>query len=84
MSIATPPSRGSAIVNPDGSITYTPSPDLNGADSLVYRVVDATNTIRTATLNLAVSSVNDIPIANNDTPTTNQDLPVSIDVLGLN
>ena len=33
-------SNGSLTLNPDGSFTYTPTPDWNGTDSSPYRVND--------------------------------------------
>jgi gliding motility-associated-like protein len=41
--ILTAPAHGSAVVNSDGTITYTPSPFFVGVDSLEYRVCDTNN-----------------------------------------
>ncbi len=38
--ILTPPTRGVAIVNNDGTITYQPNSDYFGNDSLTYQVLD--------------------------------------------
>merc|ERR1711991_904214 len=40
MSIVSAPSSGSATVNPDGSISYTPNAGFVGSDSLTYQVCD--------------------------------------------
>jgi hypothetical protein len=37
-SILEEPKNGIAVVNPDGSITYTPNPGFTGEDTLVYRI----------------------------------------------
>lgn len=34
----TPPANGTVMVNPDGSITYTPDPGFSGSDSYTYTV----------------------------------------------
>lgn len=40
VSIQTAPQNGSASVNPDNSITYTPNAGFSGADSLTYQVCE--------------------------------------------
>jgi len=40
VSIVSAPSSGSATVNPDGSISYTPNAGFVGSDSLTYQVCD--------------------------------------------
>ena len=59
-SLLTPATHGTVIVNADGSFSYTPDPNFNGADSYVYRVTDGMLT-DTATVTVNVSAVNDIP-----------------------
>ena len=75
------PSGGTATVNPDGSITYTPDPDFSGGDSLVYEVCDATGSCDTATVALTVTPVNDPPTAGDDSVITAEDSPTTIDVV---
>uniref|UniRef100_UPI0040481754 tandem-95 repeat protein n=1 Tax=Algoriphagus sp. TaxID=1872435 RepID=UPI0040481754 len=41
--VLTAPAQGTAVVNSDGTITYTPSPFFVGVDSLEYRVCDTNN-----------------------------------------
>lgn len=38
VSILNEPSNGKAIVNPDGTITYTPKPGFTGEDTLTYKI----------------------------------------------
>ena len=38
----TAPAHGTAAVNPDGTITYTPAANYNGADSFSYTIGDGT------------------------------------------
>ncbi len=60
----TDPGHGTAVVNTStGEITYTPSVDYNGADSLTYHVHDDSNAVsNTATVNITVTAVNDAPL----------------------
>src|SRR5204862_281897 len=39
-SVATAPTHGSAVANADGTITYTPATNYNGADSFTYTIGD--------------------------------------------
>ncbi len=41
--VLTAPAHGTAVVNSDGTITYTPSPFFVGVDSLEYRICDTNN-----------------------------------------
>ncbi|MBI3562206.1 MAG: tandem-95 repeat protein [Gammaproteobacteria bacterium] len=65
--LASTPTHGSAGVNVDGSVSYTPSANYSGADSFSYRVSDlAGNSSNPATVSITVSPVNDAPVAGND------------------
>ena len=81
VAIVTPPGTGTAIVNADNTITFTPAENFNGAESLVYEVCDPSNVCDTATLTLVITPVNDAPIARNDVETTNEDAFVNVSVL---
>uniref|UniRef100_UPI00187E693C Ig-like domain-containing protein n=1 Tax=Oculatella sp. LEGE 06141 TaxID=1828648 RepID=UPI00187E693C len=70
-------SNGTVVINPDGTVTYTPKPDFNGSDSFTYTVTSGGVT-ETATVNVTINPVIDIA---NDTGTTNEDTPVTISVL---
>ena len=73
--------HGSAVVNPDGTITYSPAENYFGADSFTYTVGDSHGGTATATVTVTVASVNDGPTAVNDAATTPEDTAVSITVL---
>jgi hypothetical protein len=66
------PANGSLVNNGNGSFTYTPNPDFNGSDSFVYEICDSFNACDTATVNITVTPVNDLPAANDDTATVLQ------------
>jgi large repetitive protein len=69
--------NGTAIINPDGTVTYTPNPDFNGSDSFSYTVTSGGVT-ETATVNVTVNPVTDIA---DDNRSTDEDTPVVIPVL---
>lgn len=79
--LATSPLHGVAVVNPNGTITYTPAADYHGADSFTYSITDADGDIATATVLVNVDSADDLPVATNDTGTTNEETPTTLDVL---
>ncbi|CAH1569136.1 VWFA domain-containing protein [Vibrio jasicida] len=58
------PTNGSVVVNDDGTITYTPDQDYNGADEFTYTVTSGGVT-ETTTVSLNVTSVNDKPVVEN-------------------
>ncbi|WP_260870000.1 tandem-95 repeat protein [Vibrio jasicida] len=58
------PLNGSVVVNDDGTITYTPDQDYNGADEFTYTVTSGGVT-ETTTVKLNVTPVNDKPVVEN-------------------
>ena len=78
------PTNGTAVVNADGTITYTPDADFSGTDSFVYEVCDPGLPILCdqATATITVTAVNDAPIANDDANSTDEDVPVVTDLVG--
>ncbi|MFV8433698.1 tandem-95 repeat protein, partial [Vibrio owensii] len=58
------PTNGSVVVNDDGTITYTPDQDYNGADEFTYTVTSGGVT-ETTTVTLNVTPVNDKPVVEN-------------------
>jgi large repetitive protein len=73
--------NGTVVVNPDGTVTFTPNPNFNGTAVVTYTISDGKGGISTATATITVVPVNDPPVAANDTATTNEDTPVRIAVL---
>ena len=81
-------SKGTVVVNANGSYVYTPSANLNGADSFSYSVSDGHGGSSTANVAISITPVNDAPVAtaasavgSEDTP-LNGTLPVATDVDG--
>lgn len=67
------PTHGAITVNADGTFSYTPVANYNGADSFTYRLSDGPLDSNLATVNLTVTSVNDAPQGANATVTTLED-----------
>lgn len=77
--VVTAPAHGTAQVQPNGSILYTPTADYRGPDTLTYRVSDNDGGVsNVATLSLLVNSV---PVAKDDVVETIRNVPVTINVL---
>src|SRR5688572_20677809 len=61
--LAKPPKNGTATVELNGKLAYTPKTNWHGTDSLVFEVTDGKSKLsHKATIN--VSSVNDPPVPN--------------------
>jgi hypothetical protein len=74
--------EGTLVLNTDGSYTYTPAANFNGAVPVVtYYITDGHGGIAHTILTINVTPVNDGPVANPDTNTTQEDTPVSGNVL---
>ena len=75
----TQPSHGTAVVNADNTVTYTPAANYNGADSFTYTIGDGHGGTSTATVRLTVSAVNDAPVNTVPGPQSGfEDVPLPI------
>ncbi len=72
---------GTVVVNPDGTIDYTPPAGYNGPDSFTYTVCDPAGLCDVVTVNLTVAALPDPPVATDDTAVTSEDTVAVIDVL---
>src|SRR5205814_1952664 len=61
------PSHGNLTLNGNGSFTYTPAANYNGADSFTYHASDGSLSSNSATVAITITPVNDAPVAGNDT-----------------
>jgi large repetitive protein len=84
ISITDAPKNGTVVINPNGTIGYTPNANYNGRDTLIYRVCDngTPALCDTAIVFIDVTPVNDAPIADVNVATTNRNIAVDITVLG--
>lgn len=70
---------GEAVLNPDGSITFTPRGDFNGEASFRYTVSDGQGGSDRATVRVDVRPVNDAPLAADDALRTDEDRTLRIE-----
>ncbi|MDH3920291.1 MAG: cadherin-like domain-containing protein, partial [Rhodospirillales bacterium] len=76
-------SNGALTLNADGSLTYTPNANFNGAESFTYRANDGLANSNVATVTLTVTPVSDAPVAVNDSYVTAEDTVLSIAAPGV-
>jgi VCBS repeat-containing protein len=69
--------NGSALVNADGTFTYTPDENFNGSDSFSFTVSDGHGGSNTYTYDVTVNPVNDAPESANGSGSTDEDTPLS-------
>ncbi len=81
ISVVSAAGNGTVVDNGNGTVTYTPDTDYNGADSFTYTIVDNEGSSSTAAVAVTVNSISDVPIGGNDyviytvdTPLTTVDL----------
>jgi gliding motility-associated-like protein len=72
---------GQILFNNSGVFTYIPNTGFNGLVSFTYQVCDPGLLCDTATVSIAIGSVNDAPTAVDDTASTNEEVTVVINVL---
>ena len=76
LSSVTSGSNGTAVLNADGTVTFTPNADYAGAADFTYIVNDGTaDSTSAATVTVNVGAVNDAPVAVADTLDATEDTP---------
>ncbi len=75
----TAPAHGSAVLNADGTVTYTPNLGFLGTDTFTYTANDGTSDSNVATVTVEVK--NTPPVAVDDAASTFKNTPVTVDVL---
>ncbi|MED4212968.1 Ig-like domain-containing protein, partial [Priestia megaterium] len=68
-----PPRNGTAVVNADGTFTYTPNPNYTGSDSFSVLISDPSGSFIVTDVFIAVVPVNDPPVVPGYTFTINED-----------
>ena len=82
--LPTGPAHGTAAINPDGSIQYTPQAGFAGPDSFTYAISDGQGGSATASVQLTVDPIvpdNTPPVAMDDGANVPSNGSVAIDVL---
>ncbi|MEZ6116395.1 MAG: cadherin-like domain-containing protein [Pirellulaceae bacterium] len=81
LTIQAAPTHGSASVDANGIVTYTPHANFYGADSFTYRIRDNSNALSSiATVSITVNSINDPPAAYADSIFTPESTAVTFNV----
>ncbi|GBF80875.1 cadherin-like domain-containing protein [Aphanothece sacrum] len=70
--------NGALVNNGNGTYTFTPTANFNGAVNLTYGVTDGTATLAGQSQTFSVTPVNDAPVGVNDTASTGFNTTVSI------
>ena len=55
--LGTQATHGTAVVNADGTFTYTPASGYTGLDAFTYQITDANGDVSTATVTLVIPGV---------------------------
>ena len=78
---ATDPPHGTAAVQGDGTVLYTPDANYNGADAFSYTINDGTGHTDTGAVAVTVTPAEDAPVASDDVLVTLSDTPANVAVL---
>ena len=81
--VSGPSNAASFTLNADGSFSYSPAANFAGTDSFTYKANDGVDDSNPATVTIAVTEVNDNPIASNDFYKTDKETPLSVSDRGV-
>lgn len=76
--IVTQPTKGSITLAANGSFSYTPNANANGADTFTYKANDGTSDSNVVTVTINIAAVNDNPVAVADTFTTPKNTALNV------
>jgi gliding motility-associated-like protein len=79
---ASDPAHGTVVVNLDGTYTYTPNTNYNGADNFTITFNDGNGGTATVPVAITVTPVNEAPVGTGDSRTTPENTAVSGAVTG--
>ena len=68
--------QGTAVLEANGDITFTPAANFNGPVELEYTISDGNGGTDTARIRIQVRPLDDNPLANDDNATTPEDTPI--------
>ncbi|MEH7506997.1 tandem-95 repeat protein, partial [Priestia megaterium] len=80
-SLQDPPTNGVAVVNPDGTFTYTPNGNYNGPDTFTVLISDPSGAFIVTNVFVTVIPVNDAPVVPNYEFVINEDTSLSSQVV---
>jgi VCBS repeat-containing protein len=67
------PTRGTVVVNPNGTFIYTPAANYSGSDSFTFKARDGSADSNVARVSVTVKAVNDAPVARADAYAVDED-----------
>lgn len=73
--------NGGIVINPDGTLTYTPRENFFGTDSFTYTVISGPLSTATATVSVSVLPEPDAPVLQDDRASTTPGVATTINVL---
>ncbi|MDA7535262.1 Ig-like domain-containing protein, partial [Verrucomicrobia bacterium] len=73
------PEHGTLTVKTDGSFIYLPFDNYYGTDSFTYSISDIDGDVDSATVNITIKNVNDLPVAQDDLYSVDEDNNLSIE-----
>ncbi len=74
--------HGSVVIEEDGTVTYTPDEEWSGTDSFDYTITDGYGGYDTGTATVAITAVNDPPVADDIGESTNLNMPLAVTLTG--
>ncbi len=80
VSLTSAPLLGTAVINADGSILYTPRLNAFGTDTFNYTVTVGTQVSNAASITVTITPVNDAPVANPDSLTAIANIAATLNV----
>ncbi|WP_394510071.1 tandem-95 repeat protein (plasmid) [Priestia aryabhattai] len=80
-SLQDPPTNGVAVVNPDGTFTYTPNENYNGPDTFTVLISDPSGAFIVTNVFVTVTPVNDVPVVPNYEFVINEDTSLNSQVV---
>ena len=81
--VRTQPLHGTAVIDPNRNVIYSPAPDYYGPDSFSYEIADGHGATATATVTVTVTAVNDAPVAVGDSYTTEEGTALTLAAPGV-
>lgn len=81
LTITGAPRLGTAVLNADNTVTYTPNLNAQGGDAFTYTVTVGSQVSNTGNVTLDIAPVNDAPTAVNDTASAIANIAQSINLL---
>ncbi|RFB21146.1 tandem-95 repeat protein, partial [Bacillus sp. ALD] len=76
-----PPTNGVAVVNADGTFTYTPNENYNGPDTFTVLISDPSGAFIVTSVFVTVTPVNDVPVVPNYEFVINEDTTLNSQVV---